>query len=202
MQPGFPHEEAQMSDGPHKSLPMRRAWKRVCEVADNAAHALEEVIEGIAPALAADARGEISDGFLRRLRRALGLDAEQLPLFDDAGQAVVSARTRAESTMEADLADAIGDALRDGLSGIDALRGGIRTALEDRGLAAVRAVEEHYLLKSPKSRAQHVRDRLHAGLAGAAAAVASLTEGLVNGTISLPVAPATSRSGLDEGPRL
>jgi hypothetical protein len=191
-----------MSDGPHKSLPMRRPWKRVCEIADNAAHALEEVIERIPAALSADARGELSDGFLSRMRRALALDPAQPRLFDDVRQALAAVRTRARSTMEADLADAVIDAIRDGFSGLGALRRGIATALHERGQAAIRAVEEHYLMESPQSRAAHVRSRLQAALAAAAGGVASLADGLVDGAVSLAVAPAADRSGLDEGPKL
>ena len=70
-----------MSDGPHRSLPLRRAWKKVCEIADGRAHALEEVVERIPAALAADAKGEISEGLLRSLRRIL--TSEQPQLIDD-----------------------------------------------------------------------------------------------------------------------
>ena len=188
-----------MSDGPHRTLPMRRPWRAVCEIADNAAHALDEVVERIAPALAADARGEISDGFQRQLSRALHVGDTQPVLFDDARQTVAALRARAGSPMEAGLADAIDDALRAGATGLDALRSGMVVALEDRGLAAVRHVEEHYLREVPQKRAVHVRERLEAGLLGAREAVARLAEDLVTGASAHTRTTIVDRSGLDDG---
>lgn len=43
-----------MSDGPHRSLPMRRAWKKVAERAANPACAPEEIGNALIPALAQD----------------------------------------------------------------------------------------------------------------------------------------------------
>ena len=188
-----------MSDGPHKSLPLRRPWKAVCEIADNAAHSLEEVVERMPAALAADIRGEMSEGFVASVRDALLGDSAQPSLFDDAQQAIAAVRSAACSTMESDFADAVCDALRDGDTGLSALRNGAAAAIEDRAHAAIRAVEEHYLVESPKARADHVRDRLHAGLVGAGRALSDLADGLAAGTIKLTVAPAPDRSGLDDG---
>jgi hypothetical protein len=49
-----------MSDGPHRSLPMRRGWKRVAERGDKRAYASEEVSEAIIVALEQDCRQEMS----------------------------------------------------------------------------------------------------------------------------------------------
>src|ERR1700730_3766531 len=58
-----------MSDGPHRSLPMRRGWKRVAESADNHAFGTDEIRDAILPALEEDCRGEISPEFFSSLRR-------------------------------------------------------------------------------------------------------------------------------------
>src|SRR5713101_9857445 len=58
-----------MSDGPHRSLPMRKGWKRVAESADNDAFGTDEIRDAILPALEEDCRGEISPEFFGSLRR-------------------------------------------------------------------------------------------------------------------------------------
>ncbi len=58
-----------MSDGPHRSLPMRRPWKTVAECADNAAFEVGEIREFILPALENDCRREMRREFLDDLRK-------------------------------------------------------------------------------------------------------------------------------------
>lgn len=187
-----------MSDGPHRSLPLRRAWKKVCEIADGRAHALEEVVERIPAALAADASNEISASLLKTLRHILS--PEQLPLIDDAGVQVAALRTHASSVMEIDLIESVGDALRDGKSGIEALQVGAEAVLEERGHAAKRSVVEHYLRKVPQARAAYVEQRVGEALQRAGDSLRDLALGLANGAIRRAVAKAPDRSGLDDGP--
>lgn len=189
-----------MSDGPHRSLPLRRAWKKICEIADGSAHGLEEVVERIAPALAADARGEIAEALLRRLRRILS--PEQPALIDDAREQVAALRSKTASTMEADLVDAVSDALRDGKAGLAALRAGAEAALEDRGHAAIHSVIEHYLRRVPDARATHVGQRLSHALQQAQEGLSALAAGLASGSMQTAIPATADRSGLDDGPRL
>jgi len=189
-----------MSDGPHRSLPLRAAWKRVCEIADGGAHGLEEIVERIAPALAADVRGEVTEGLLRRLRRIL--NPEQPGLIDDTREQVASLRSKTASTMEADLVDSVGDALRDGKVGLLALHAGAEAALEDRGHAAIHSVVEHYLRRAPEARAAHVGKRLSEALKQAREGVAAMANGLALGNLRAAIPEAADRSGLDDGPRL
>lgn len=54
-----------MSDGPHRSLPMRRAWKRVAERAANAAFAPQEICDALIPALVQDWNNDVPPGLVR-----------------------------------------------------------------------------------------------------------------------------------------
>lgn len=189
-----------MSDGPHRSLPLRRAWKKICEIADSSAHGLEEVVERIAPALAADVRGEVTEGLLRHLRRILV--PEQPALIDDTREQVASLRCKTASTMEADLVDSVGDALRDGKAGLGALHAGAEAALEDRGHAAIHSIIEHYLRRVPDARAAQVGQRLAEALKQAGASLSALATGLSAGTLRTAIPVTADRSGLDDGPRL
>lgn len=189
-----------MSDGPHRSLPLRRAWKKVCEIADGRAHALDEVVERIPAALAADAIGEIGESFLNILRRIL--NPQQLNLIDDAQAQVAALRTRASSVMEIDLVESVVDVLRDGKTGIEALLLGAQAVLEERGQAAKRAVVEHYLRKAPAARAAFVEGRVGDALQKAGGSLRELAAGLANGTVRSAIPKVRDRSGLDDGPAL
>ena len=60
-----------MSDGPHRSLPMRPGWKKVAEFADNEAFAAEDVCEAVVEAVEKDWRKDVSPGFLASIRDVL-----------------------------------------------------------------------------------------------------------------------------------
>ena len=71
-----------MSDGPHKSLPMRRGWKCVAERADKSAFEGSEVQEGINSALQRDCEIEMTNDFLTRLTDAC--NGQAVSLFGNA----------------------------------------------------------------------------------------------------------------------
>lgn len=187
-----------MSDGPHRSLPLRRAWKKVCEIADGRAHALEEVAERIPVALAADASNEIGPGLLKSLR--LILAPEHPELIDDAHQRVSALRPHAASVMEIDLVDAVSDALRDGLPRAEAFQVAAEVVLEERVHSAKRSVIEHYLRKAPKERAAHVERRVTEAIAKASGSLKALATALATGSVRRAAPQVADRSGLDDGP--
>ena len=49
-----------MSDGPHRSLPMRKPWKDLAMRGDKAAYSASEVAEAATNALASDFKMEVS----------------------------------------------------------------------------------------------------------------------------------------------
>ena len=191
-----------MSDGPHKSLPLRRAWKRVCAVAGNTAHGLDEVVERLLPALAADVRHEVGEAFAAKLRKILEPDAEQLTLFSDVRDQLAALRREQCSPFQSDLIDSVDDAIRDGLKGLDALTTGAKVAIDTRASATINSVVEHYLRKAPHEAAVGVGRRLSAGLKEAAAQVGALASGLATGRLAVAVPGPAPRSDLDDGPSL
>lgn len=56
-----------MHDGPHRTLPLGRAWRRVFERAENQAFSEDEVRESLMRALASDCKKEVSSRFLQDL---------------------------------------------------------------------------------------------------------------------------------------
>ena len=72
-----------MSDGPHRSLPMRRRWQLVAERADKRSYTVAEITDALVPALEQDCRDEMSPEFIAGLRRV----AEEPSLFSDGAAA-------------------------------------------------------------------------------------------------------------------
>ena len=81
-----------MSDGPHKSLPMRAGWKKFAERADKAAYDPEQVADLAIPALEGDWREEVAP-HIDSLRKALG-DGRQGLLFGEQRTAELKALKR------------------------------------------------------------------------------------------------------------
>ena len=57
-----------MSDGPHRSLDLRKQWKKLAEVGDNQAYANVEVAQAAATALASDFINEVSWKLINMLK--------------------------------------------------------------------------------------------------------------------------------------
>lgn len=183
-----------MSDGPHKTLQMRPKWKALSRRADNRSFATDEVTEAVCPALAADWSRDVSDGFLRKVRVALGEDATLFPSHDP--NALEGLRSQTGSPLEAMLIEAACDIAKDGYSGQDALEKAAEDALLERSIRGIRQVEELWLRESPERRATNVRSRLEASIA--AAPIASLVKALLAGS-SVRDIRAPKRDGLEDG---
>ena len=190
-----------MSDGPHRSLPLRRAWKRVCEVAGSAAHSLDEIAERLLPAIKADIVHEIGESFIAQVRKVLAPNSDQGSLFDDAAERLATLRQAPCSIFQSDLLDSVDDAMRDGHNGLAALEAGAQTAIDIRVRATINSVVEHYLRRAPHETAMSVGSRLAAGLQAARAEVSALASSFTADRLATRAA-ASPRSGLDEGPAL
>ena len=60
-----------MSDGPHRSLNMRRGWKQLAKCADNIAFSTEEIRNALSSALADDWREEVPGDICQQLQTIL-----------------------------------------------------------------------------------------------------------------------------------
>jgi len=188
-----------MSDGPHKSLPMRRGWKRVAEWADKAAFEGSEVEEALISALQRDCEIEITNDFVTRLTdvcngqavslfgNALGFELEALrPLAGPGiGRVVLEFAIRT--------------------SEVSVSRGNIPLsavvdALIDRLARNARQVEEHYCRKSTLPRADRVRRRIEKS--ANRETLESLARDILRREAGRQDRPSARRAGLDDGVRL
>lgn len=153
-----------MSDGPHKSLPMSRGWRKVAERADNDAFTAEDVSAAVMPALEQDCRADISRHFLNDVRAAL--EEREVSLFNtETAPFVDGLRGRAESGMDRAILDNVCAISREDAKAMDILLEAVEAAVSDRAARGARQVEEHYLRESTAPRAHKVRGRLEEAIA-------------------------------------
>jgi hypothetical protein len=188
-----------MSDGPHKSLPMRRGWKRVAECGDNRAFASEEISRAIIPALEQDCNSEIAPEFIDSIRKVFR--DQETSLFKDQVNPQLDALrgTAGWGIGRVVLEHAIQVAERGGV-GTEGLVEATTNALTDRAARGARQVEEHYCRESGTPRAQRVRARIEEGIGSAA------INGLARQILKLESRPSSSsalkQKGLDDGVKL
>lgn len=191
--------EVLMSDGPHRSLPMRPAWWRVAERADNHAYTPEEVSTALAPALEQDCRADITPEFIRNVHAAF--EERDASLFKDEITPYIDVlRSRAGSGMDRAVLDNVCAISATDAQGIDVLLEATKAALLDRAARGARQVEEHYLRRSNAPRAADVRARLEGAIA--AADLEAIASRILNLDPRRRPPVPLKQSGLDDGVKL
>lgn len=187
-----------MSDGPHRSLPMRRHWKDLAERAATSAFTLDQVAEAFPVAL----KNEFSEAPLAQIRHILG-GSPQTSLFkeDRAVQLEAARRTCRGSAAGNTLIDCALEANANGLTGDSALRTSIENALDAHARAGCYQIEEHYRREEPQ-RTANVRDRLNAARSQCAHGEIASELMSDDGTAARRKVRLRKRTGIDEGPAL
>jgi hypothetical protein len=189
-----------MSDGPHKSLRMRRGWKKFAARADKAIFEPDHVRDAVCPALEGDWNVEVAP-HLAAIQNVLGDSAPALPFKD----LIVSdleglKRRNPGNSLWCAVIDGTIHAVLNGSAGPDALLAGATAALLDRGARGVCQVEEHWLRKTTERRTERMRARMMEGIAGAQ--IGELARRLL-GLQSWNVTDRPAKhDGLDDGVRL
>lgn len=188
-----------MSDGPHRSLPMPKAWKELAYRADNKAFAVEDVRAALPAALAADWQ-DVPDDVKATVQDVL--NPAHPSLFPDEGLERLE-RCRA-ATAGAPLGVALVGLAIDALT-LSAPQGAslldvVTNALLGDAFGRSRQMEEHYYRKSNQLRAADLRGRLDGSIAQtdfSSIANIILSNGFGNSTRLPP-----KQSGLDDGVQL
>lgn len=185
-----------MSDGPHRSLPMRKGWKRVAESADNEAFSAAEVREAIVPALGEDCAREISREFIQGLRRVCA-DLEGSLFESEKARSLETLRNAAGTGLARVVLDYAVREAANGRSAQDIPEKALREALVDRAGRGMRQVEEHYCRESTTPRANRVRERIEQAIRGAD--IDGLARRILQPDSGGSGAQAPKRDGLDDG---
>ena len=189
-----------MSDGPHRSLKMRRGWKQLAKRADKKAFAPEEVRDAFPVALEQDWRAEVPKILFWKAREILR-DGQGSFFGDQRIERLERIRMEAAGYPLANtFLDCAIQKAAQGCSGDRAVREAIGDALLDRALRGTRQVEEHYRRESLQERALHVRDRLEDGVKQSD--IAEIARRLVKIDKSKQVIGSARQTGLDDGVKL
>ena len=186
-----------MSDGPHRSLPLRRAWKELAKRGDKGAYDQEQVSEAAKQALTSDFKNEVAWPLINALKNVFDRRDNSLGLPEIAFQQLADAKALARGSVFGMNAIAWSEQLvREGRLDAEAVYDAVGLAAKDRGFANARSVEEHYLRESNKRRADHVRARVTSAISG-------MSEGTLGKALVEPQPTATpsrrKRDELDEG---
>jgi hypothetical protein len=183
-----------MSDGPHRSLPMRPGWKKVAEYAGNEAFTSKDVCDAIVAALGLDFRKDISPGTLDGIQDVLG----GATLFrEDSLRALEDLRPSVAGCALGDtLLDYVAYTVSDGKSGDAALQEAVTCTLTDWSARCARQVEEHYLRAASTANTTNVRSRIEEGIQKAP--FMALASRLLDRE-STAVLRLEKRDGLDDG---
>ena len=184
-----------MSDGPHRSLPLRRHWQAFAERSAKAAFSPAEVCEALPHALKKD----ILEAPLREVRDIMKSDT----LFPDMRiERLERLRLSHRGAAASHLIDAAIAAAADDLTGQAGTEAAVKAALEGIARDALRGIEEHYQREANFRSARFVRDRMDAArqqhdCAALARELLSAEKPPSRRSVGLP-----RHSGVDEGPPL
>ncbi len=186
-----------MSDGPHRSLPMRKPWKALAMRGDQHVYADEQVAEAATNALASDFKNEVKWSLIDALKAVFTGRDNSLGLREIALQELEEARALAAGSVFGRDAVEWGVVLiKEGKFGLDAFHEVVGLAAKMRGFANARSVEEHYLRESNQRRASHVSKRIHS-------AISSLSEIQLGSMLASPGSAKTQHlkkhTQIDEG---
>ena len=189
-----------MSDGPHKSLPMSRAWKKFTECGYNRAFSREEVSSALVGSLEQDWR----KGNMERLVQIVGkaLRDGQTHFFSDQGAEKLKLlrREAAFSPLRYAFLDFLDIALAGEHSGDGAIIEAASYTLSDLAARRTRQVKEHCLRKMRQRRGTNFRQRIEGAIDGLD--IAATARHLLGLDKNKPPRALAKRTGLDDGVRL
>ena len=190
-----------MSDGPHRSLPLKPHWKTVAERASRDAWSAEDVTEALSRA----AENDLPDVPVRALGRILGADPEASLFAADPDATIAEldgarAGCRGSAIANAAIDGAI-QAVQQGEMGEAAFERALEYALHRDFSNHSRSIEEHYQRQAGDRSARHMRDRL--AEAGSRCDFTETARRYARAEAQMLRAPALERrTGLDDGPAM
>ena len=187
-----------MSDGPYKSLPLPRGWKKVAKCAETEAYSIDEIRDAVAPAIVNDWKRHQLDAVVQRL---VDIFVEAQGTLFDPAQEIASLSTQvAGSGFRQALIDCALRQAQEGATGSEAVQHAATDALNIWAARHTRPIEEHYCREWDEGRANNVRQRIESGF--------GLTQydQIARQLLKFDPPPAVQippkKSGLEEGPRL
>jgi hypothetical protein len=185
-----------MSDGPHRTLPMRPHWKVFAQRAANPVHETDEVCETLAHGLKRDILAAPIDAVRNILENSLDLPGLRVDQLE-----ALRSRTPRSSAANA-LIDCAIEAAMNGTTGEAATAASLSAAIEELARTAMRQIDEHYQRNAGARTSRVLRARLDEvtgkmGFSGISGELLASDRAPTRRSIAPP-----SRPGLDVGPPL
>src|SRR5260370_10488150 len=140
-----------MSDGPHRSLQMRRAWKELAKRADQGTYDSQQVSEAVPHALVGDWKNEVSAALIMALKSVFSGQDNSLRVREIALDQLEAAKPLAAGSVFGGNVVAWSIQLvHEGRMETNALYEAVGFAANERGFSGARQVEEHHLRESSK----------------------------------------------------
>lgn len=156
-----------MSDGPHRSLPMRKPWKELAKRGDQCAYDSEQVAAAATSALASDFKNEVSWSLISALKSVFQGQDNSLMLPEIAVKQLEDLRgLAAGSVFGRNAVEWSIELVNEGRLEPNAVYEAIGLAAKDRGFANTRAIHEHVLRETNPQRAAGVAARLNSAIGG------------------------------------
>ncbi|KQV41236.1 hypothetical protein [Rhizobium sp. Root1204] len=190
-----------MSDGPHKSLPLRPRYRKLAEWASKPAFAITQLCEAAEAALLRDATIELAPAMRQFMSIVDGNDLfSRLPDLVQ-GQLSQLRDDPAIQPLAASAIECAQMAVHAGLNGRDAVREAVATALTERLSANSRSSEEHYLVKEGRGASLDIRVRLAQTVDAmdANGSFSRMALSIIGDTSATVLRAPSVHDGLDEG---
>lgn len=187
-----------MSDGPHRSLPMKPKWRSIAERAWNRNFDIDDITAAMGSALASDFRDETTPGFFDSLR-SICEEQENLLIKDNVRERFEALRREAGMGIGRRVLDNVIRLSEQDEVTVKTAIVAIERAATERIAKSSRQMEEHAQRETSVSRAGHMRPRLEE--ATAKAPVTSVAKQMLK-IEKPPSRSSAKRKGLEEGPKL
>ena len=185
-----------MTDGPHKSLPLKRPWKKVAECAWNPVTSSDQIAEHISYALFTDIDRLTIDLVVKEL-----CSISDSLFGDNPGDLIScldSLRFHCPGSPSGQLLiDSAIEQVASGFTGDIACRVSLTTMLEETAKSNYRATEEHWLRQMRSENAMAMRDRMSS--ANSKVNFEEIASRLLTPGAKARGAIPARKSGLDEG---
>lgn len=186
-----------MSDGPHRSLPMGKRWKKLAECLDNASFATDDLCERRDAAILEEFKREVSESLMSGLRDILR-SSDQGSLFGPSGDDIENLRMHTSGSSVGNLLlDCAIDAVNSGVSGEAALAVACDETANEILDRHGRGMAEHYQRETGAKRASHFQARMLSVQDGRS--MDSLVNRIVQGGRAMVIRAPTRHTGIEDG---
>lgn len=186
-----------MSDGPHRSLPLRPRWKRVAECADKDVFSEDAARQWLDAAIHADFSAEVPDQLMKGLR-AVFCESDQASFLPVSGDDVEYLRLLTNGTplanLVVDCAVAVASAGQVGEAALDVAIYDAAQELVERNR---RGVEEHYRRESGPRRSGHFKERINSIQSGHS--VSGVVSQIMSGAKARVTRRPPKQTGIEDG---